>query len=58
MNKFMPALITSRGVSWLASQIGQPINKFIRDSLDVKVCVIKDISEAILSSIEVMMSSE
>ncbi|CAN1302335.1 hypothetical protein LINPERPRIM_LOCUS25407, partial [Linum perenne] len=34
-----PTLVTTEGISWLASQIGQPINKFVRDGLDIKVCV-------------------
>ncbi|CAN1291825.1 hypothetical protein LINPERPRIM_LOCUS21302, partial [Linum perenne] len=50
-----PTLITPLGISWLASQIGHPINKYVRDGLDVKICVVKDVSEPPLSSIEVMI---
>ncbi|CAN1291332.1 hypothetical protein LINPERPRIM_LOCUS21108, partial [Linum perenne] len=39
-----PALVTHEGVSWLASQIGTPIKKLIRDGLDVKVCAVKEVS--------------
>ncbi|CAN1347055.1 hypothetical protein LINPERPRIM_LOCUS40974 [Linum perenne] len=40
-----PALVTQKGVSWLASQVGKPVNKFVCDGLDVKVCVIKDVDD-------------
>ncbi|CAN0875307.1 hypothetical protein LINGRAHAP2_LOCUS10751, partial [Linum grandiflorum] len=33
-------LITSEGIGWIASQVGEPTGKFVRDGLDVKVCVI------------------
>ncbi|CAN1216892.1 hypothetical protein LINPERPRIM_LOCUS815 [Linum perenne] len=51
--KVPPALITPLGVSWVASQIGQPINKFICDGLDIKVCVVRDVSIEPVSSISV-----
>ncbi|CAN1302361.1 hypothetical protein LINPERPRIM_LOCUS25423, partial [Linum perenne] len=46
-------LITLDGVSWITTQIGTPINKFVRDGLDIKVCVVKDVSEDIQSEIVV-----
>ncbi|CAN1268580.1 hypothetical protein LINPERPRIM_LOCUS13233 [Linum perenne] len=42
-----PELITPEGVSWIASQVGSPVNKFVRDCLDTKVCVVCDVSEEI-----------
>ncbi|CAN1289687.1 hypothetical protein LINPERPRIM_LOCUS20395 [Linum perenne] len=39
MKNVPPQLTTVKGVSWLASQLGKPINKFIREELIVKVCV-------------------
>ncbi|CAN1292423.1 hypothetical protein LINPERPRIM_LOCUS21562 [Linum perenne] len=42
--KVPPALVTPEGISWLASQVGKPINKFVRDGLDIKVCVIRDLT--------------
>ncbi|CAN1293628.1 hypothetical protein LINPERPRIM_LOCUS22102, partial [Linum perenne] len=43
-----PILTTPLGISWLASQIGQPINKYVRDGLDVKICV-KKMYQSLLS---------
>ncbi|CAN1786962.1 hypothetical protein LINPERHAP1_LOCUS17439, partial [Linum perenne] len=54
LKEVLPTL-TPKGISWLASPIGHPINKYIRDGLDVKVCVIKEVLEAPLSSIAVMV---
>ncbi|CAN1291174.1 hypothetical protein LINPERPRIM_LOCUS21018 [Linum perenne] len=54
--KVPPALFTPEGVSWLASQIGQPINKFVRDGLDIKVCVIRNPSEQVTSSLGVVLA--
>ncbi|CAN1215549.1 hypothetical protein LINPERPRIM_LOCUS280 [Linum perenne] len=53
--KVPPLLITLEGVSWLANQVGQPINKFVRDGLDIKVCVIKDLLEDVKMSLEVVL---
>ncbi|CAN1181084.1 hypothetical protein LINPERPRIM_LOCUS27246, partial [Linum perenne] len=36
MKKVPPILLNPEGVSWLSSQIGRPINKYVRDGLDVK----------------------
>ncbi|CAN1289495.1 hypothetical protein LINPERPRIM_LOCUS20301 [Linum perenne] len=53
-----PTLITPKGVSWLASQVGQPINKFLREGLHVKVCVVKDVSEAPIPIVTVMVEED
>ncbi|CAN1318376.1 hypothetical protein LINPERPRIM_LOCUS30794 [Linum perenne] len=53
-----PTLITPKGISWLASKIGQPVNKFVRDGLVVKVFVGKDVSRAPLSNISVMLDDD
>ncbi|CAN1337663.1 hypothetical protein LINPERPRIM_LOCUS37689, partial [Linum perenne] len=50
-----PALVTQEGISWLATQIGTPINKFIRDGLDIKVCVVKDVGDEVPQSLTVVM---
>ncbi|CAN1317113.1 hypothetical protein LINPERPRIM_LOCUS30318 [Linum perenne] len=50
-----PALVTHEGISWLATQIGTPINKFIRDGLDIKVCVVKDVGDEVPQSLTVVM---
>ncbi|CAN1338579.1 hypothetical protein LINPERPRIM_LOCUS38116 [Linum perenne] len=51
----LPTLVTHEGISWLGSQIGTPINKFIRDGLDVKVYVVKDVTEEIPRSLTVVL---
>ncbi|CAN0880798.1 hypothetical protein LINGRAHAP2_LOCUS13853 [Linum grandiflorum] len=40
-----PLLITLEGIGWIASQVGEPTGKFVRDGLDVKVCVVVDSAE-------------
>ncbi|CAN1233104.1 hypothetical protein LINPERPRIM_LOCUS3793 [Linum perenne] len=37
-----PELITVKAVSWIASKVGKPLNKFVRDGTNVKVCVLRD----------------
>ncbi|CAN1319647.1 hypothetical protein LINPERPRIM_LOCUS31329 [Linum perenne] len=37
-----PAAITLEGISWLTSMLGKPWKNFIREGLDVKVCVLRD----------------
>ncbi|CAN1298893.1 hypothetical protein LINPERPRIM_LOCUS23987 [Linum perenne] len=37
-----PDVISVEGVSWLCSLIGKPVKKFIREGLDVKVCILRD----------------
>ncbi|CAN1300501.1 hypothetical protein LINPERPRIM_LOCUS24599 [Linum perenne] len=51
-----PALVTPKGISWLASQVGQPVSKFIRDELDVKVCVIRKVDEEVKPKLEVVLA--
>ncbi|CAN1347128.1 hypothetical protein LINPERPRIM_LOCUS40992 [Linum perenne] len=36
------AAITLEGISWLTSMLGKPWKNFIREGLDVKVCVLRD----------------
>ncbi|CAN1290913.1 hypothetical protein LINPERPRIM_LOCUS20920 [Linum perenne] len=58
MKTVPPDLITPEGVSWLASQIGRPINKFVRDELNVKVCIVKDSSKEMQEEIVVDTGEE
>ncbi|CAN1323809.1 hypothetical protein LINPERPRIM_LOCUS32851 [Linum perenne] len=51
-----PSLVTPKGLSWLASQIGRPVNNFVRDGLDVKVCVIRDVDEAPKEKLDVVLA--
>ncbi|CAN1247713.1 hypothetical protein LINPERPRIM_LOCUS6449, partial [Linum perenne] len=37
-----PAVISQEGISWLSSLIGKPVRNFVRDGLDIKVCIIRD----------------
>ncbi|CAN1345910.1 hypothetical protein LINPERPRIM_LOCUS40575 [Linum perenne] len=37
----LPELIYPEGISWLATQYGKPISKFVRDGLKVSVCVLR-----------------
>ncbi|CAN1261724.1 hypothetical protein LINPERPRIM_LOCUS10964 [Linum perenne] len=30
------------GISWIASHVGKPLNHFVRDGLDIKVCLLRD----------------
>ncbi|CAN1244709.1 hypothetical protein LINPERPRIM_LOCUS6223 [Linum perenne] len=53
MKKVPPIVINQEGVSWLASQVGRPINKFVRDGLDVKVCVVNEVSEVMKTALVV-----
>ncbi|CAN1293555.1 hypothetical protein LINPERPRIM_LOCUS22070 [Linum perenne] len=40
--KVPPAAVTIEGISWLLSLIGKPLRKFVREGLDIKVCIIRD----------------
>ncbi|CAN1163358.1 hypothetical protein LINPERPRIM_LOCUS32618 [Linum perenne] len=51
-----PTLVTPKGISWLASQVGQPVSKFIRDELDVKVCIIRKVDEEVKPKLEVVLA--
>ncbi|CAN1850262.1 hypothetical protein LINPERHAP1_LOCUS39769 [Linum perenne] len=53
-----PILINPEEISWLASQVGRPINKFVRDGLDIKVCVVKDILEEMKTEIVVELDED
>ncbi|CAN1223109.1 hypothetical protein LINPERPRIM_LOCUS1998 [Linum perenne] len=36
-----PMLLTNEGISWLASQYGKPIHRFVREGFTVRVCVLR-----------------
>ncbi|CAN1337125.1 hypothetical protein LINPERPRIM_LOCUS38106 [Linum perenne] len=40
--KVPPAMIDLEGISWLSSRIGKPMKKFVREGIDVKVCLLRD----------------
>ncbi|CAN1337802.1 hypothetical protein LINPERPRIM_LOCUS37761 [Linum perenne] len=37
-----PVLVTIEGISWVSSKIGKPLNKFVRNGLNVRVCLVRD----------------
>ncbi|CAN1339418.1 hypothetical protein LINPERPRIM_LOCUS38472 [Linum perenne] len=37
-----PEVIANEGISWLSSKIGKPLNKFVRDRVNVRVCLLRD----------------
>ncbi|CAN1315222.1 hypothetical protein LINPERPRIM_LOCUS29632 [Linum perenne] len=49
-------LLTPEGVSWLATQLGKPVNKLVRNGFSVKVCVLRKVSEGNISELIVEMS--
>ncbi|CAN1782022.1 hypothetical protein LINPERHAP1_LOCUS15638 [Linum perenne] len=51
-----PELLTPEGVSWLATQLGKPLNKLVRNGFCVKVCVLRKASDDAISELVVEMS--
>ncbi|CAN1319675.1 hypothetical protein LINPERPRIM_LOCUS31350 [Linum perenne] len=37
-----PELITVDGISWVSSKVGKPLNKYVRDGVSIRVCLLKD----------------
>ncbi|CAN1336790.1 hypothetical protein LINPERPRIM_LOCUS37307 [Linum perenne] len=37
-----PELITVDAVSWMSSELGKPLNRFVRDGTNVRVCILRD----------------
>ncbi|CAN1289679.1 hypothetical protein LINPERPRIM_LOCUS20390 [Linum perenne] len=37
-----PDVISVEGISWISSLLGKPVKRFVRDGLDVKVCILRD----------------
>ncbi|CAN1136113.1 hypothetical protein LINPERPRIM_LOCUS20890, partial [Linum perenne] len=48
-----PAAISIEGISWLTSLMGKPWKNFVREGLDVKVCVLRDVAIPCPESIEI-----
>ncbi|CAN1289110.1 hypothetical protein LINPERPRIM_LOCUS20120 [Linum perenne] len=53
-----PDVISVEGVSWLCSLIGKPVKKFIREGLDVKVCIIRDKASVFPETLALEMENE
>ncbi|CAN1291955.1 hypothetical protein LINPERPRIM_LOCUS21365 [Linum perenne] len=56
--KVPPALITDEGISWLASHLGDPVNNFVRNVLDVKVCLLLDPDAQEMTELSVTLKAE
>ncbi|CAN1215250.1 hypothetical protein LINPERPRIM_LOCUS132 [Linum perenne] len=52
-----PAAISIEGISWLTSLMGKPWKNFVREGLDVKVCVLRDAAIPYPESIEIETES-
>ncbi|CAN1317569.1 hypothetical protein LINPERPRIM_LOCUS30480 [Linum perenne] len=37
-----PELITVDGISWVSSKVGKPLNKYVRDGVSIRVCLLRD----------------
>ncbi|CAN1242407.1 hypothetical protein LINPERPRIM_LOCUS5333 [Linum perenne] len=57
--KRVPAqLITQEGVGWLASHIGKPVNNFVRNGLDVKVCLLRNVDAEEITELSVTLEED
>ncbi|CAN1255381.1 hypothetical protein LINPERPRIM_LOCUS8964 [Linum perenne] len=57
--KSVPAqLITQEGVGWLASHIGKPMNNFVRNGLDVKVCLLRNVDAEEITELSVTLEED
>ncbi|CAN1318742.1 hypothetical protein LINPERPRIM_LOCUS30931 [Linum perenne] len=56
--KVPPALITDEGISWLASHLGDPVNNFVRNGLDMKVCLLLDPDVQEMTELSVTLKAE
>ncbi|CAN1338917.1 hypothetical protein LINPERPRIM_LOCUS38276 [Linum perenne] len=50
-----PELLTPEGVSWLATQLGKPVNKLVRNRFNVQVCVLRKELDDRFSELKVEM---
>ncbi|CAN0838757.1 hypothetical protein LINGRAHAP2_LOCUS2334 [Linum grandiflorum] len=53
-----PHILYSDGISWLVSQIGQPLTSYVRDGLNVKLCVVLDANKSCPASISVLLEDD
>ncbi|CAN0913401.1 hypothetical protein LINGRAHAP2_LOCUS27903 [Linum grandiflorum] len=53
-----PQLITNEGIGWLVSSLGQPLNKFVREGLVVKVCILMDATTRCPDVINISLDGE
>ncbi|CAN0847584.1 hypothetical protein LINGRAHAP2_LOCUS5050 [Linum grandiflorum] len=50
-----PQLITNEGVGWLVSRWGKPLNKLVRDGVNVKVCLLMDRNSCCPDSVNIQL---
>ncbi|CAN0925561.1 hypothetical protein LINGRAHAP2_LOCUS34829 [Linum grandiflorum] len=53
-----PHLITLEGIGWLASMIGTPVQRYVRDGCDVKVCIVCKATDVCPAKLSVEMEGE
>ncbi|CAN1337280.1 hypothetical protein LINPERPRIM_LOCUS37528 [Linum perenne] len=58
LKKVPPQLISNEGIGWIASQIGKPASKFVREGLYVKVCVLMGQRSASSEALQFHMGEE
>ncbi|CAN1248705.1 hypothetical protein LINPERPRIM_LOCUS6845 [Linum perenne] len=51
-------VITPEGISWLATQLGKPMNKFVRIGFTVKVCVLRKSDAIEVSELKLDMGDD
>ncbi|CAN1323508.1 hypothetical protein LINPERPRIM_LOCUS32762 [Linum perenne] len=56
--KVPPALMTDEGISWISSNLGDPVNRFVRTGLDVKVCLLRKLGAREVEEVSVTLEGE
>ncbi|CAN1243359.1 hypothetical protein LINPERPRIM_LOCUS5656 [Linum perenne] len=57
--KKVPAsLITQEGIGWLSSHLGEPVNNFVRNGLDVKVCLLRDVDAVEVAELNITLEDD
>ncbi|CAN1336957.1 hypothetical protein LINPERPRIM_LOCUS37387 [Linum perenne] len=57
--KKVPApLITQEGIGWLSSHLGEPVNNFVRNGLDVKVCLLRDVDASEVAQLSITLEDD
>ncbi|CAN1272146.1 hypothetical protein LINPERPRIM_LOCUS14434 [Linum perenne] len=56
--KVPPVMVTNEGMSWLSSKIRKPVNKFVREGMNVRVCLLRDRAVPCLDYINVELEED
>ncbi|CAN1313942.1 hypothetical protein LINPERPRIM_LOCUS29139 [Linum perenne] len=51
-------MLTNEGIIWLSSKIGKPLNKFVREGRDVRVCLLRDRAVSCPASINIELEED